>query len=491
MSRRLRRLAGALCGLMVGVASCVAHAEDIDIFLRLSTDGERPAERAACLGQLGQLGRKHPGAELLLLDDGVPTTDGPKATSPNKEQGTKFAIEKCALYNVIYALQPVLVSDPPRFNVGLMLFNESGAPQGGYPRQQFLPLTRANAALLKATIKDITIGGDKANNGPYSQALYEAYLMFSQKAPYQGTAGRSGIRRGLRRPLRRRAGFRLRHEPHHLRQQRLAQREQHRRRKGPRCRGRRHDAGHLSTGQHHQQRPEQLGRRVRALPARHGREHDGRHAVGDHARGGGRRRVERRAVSELHQGHGDPRRRAVPAQRRDISSLRQFLLAVFNSIEAANSVFASASLPVSVNAQGTYQNQVFVGMFRPDGSRRPRWIGNLKQYQIATIRITETLALTTASAIRRSTRRPASSTRRRRATGPKTARSGQTTRRGRQRARATHRTARSSRRAASRSGCGRRTLRARTRGASSPASAVPPARRLAPTPRPASTRRMR
>jgi type IV pilus assembly protein PilY1 len=36
-------------------------------------------------------------------------------------------------------------------------------------------------------------------------------------------------------------------------------------------------------------------------------------------------------------------------------------------------------LPVSVNAQGTYLNQVFIGMFRPDES--PRWYGNLKQYQ--------------------------------------------------------------------------------------------------------------
>ena len=70
-----------------------------------------------------------------------------------------------------------------------MLFNESGADQGGYPRQQFIPLTRANAALYKSLIKSITINGDKANNGPYAQALYEAYLMFAKKAPYHGTLG--------------------------------------------------------------------------------------------------------------------------------------------------------------------------------------------------------------------------------------------------------------------------------------------------------------
>lgn len=54
---------------------------------------------------------------------------------------------------------------------------------------------------------------------------------------------------------------------------------------------------------------------------------------------------------------------------------------ILNEVQAVNSVFSSASLPVSVNAQGTYLNQIFLGMFRPDASASPRWLGNLKQYQ--------------------------------------------------------------------------------------------------------------
>ncbi len=44
---------------------------------------------------------------------------------------------------------------------------------------------------------------------------------------------------------------------------------------------------------------------------------------------------------------------------------------IFSEIQAVNSVFASVSLPVSVNTEGTYLNQVYVGMFRPTrtGSR--------------------------------------------------------------------------------------------------------------------------
>ena len=53
-----------------------------------------------------------------------------------------------------------------------------------------------------------------------------------------------------------------------------------------------------------------------------------------------------------------------------------------SEIQAINSVFASVSLPVSVNHQGTYLNQVYVGMFRPDERASPRWMGNLKQYKL-------------------------------------------------------------------------------------------------------------
>lgn len=47
-----------------------------------------------------------------------------------------------------------------------------------------------------------------------------------------------------------------------------------------------------------------------------------------------------------------------------------------------NSAFASVSLPVSVNTQGTYLNQVYIGMFRPAENFLPRWAGNLKQYRL-------------------------------------------------------------------------------------------------------------
>lgn len=61
------------------------------------------------------------------------------------------------------------------------------------------------------------------------------------------------------------------------------------------------------------------------------------------------------------------------------------LNAIFSEIQSVNSVFASVSLPVSVNTQGTYLNQVYVGMFRPDQDSFPRWNGNLKQYKLGLV----------------------------------------------------------------------------------------------------------
>jgi type IV pilus assembly protein PilY1 len=57
--------------------------------------------------------------------------------------------------------------------------------------------------------------------------------------------------------------------------------------------------------------------------------------------------------------------------------------AAFDRILSANNVFTSAALPISVNTQGIYKNQVFIGMFRPDELMRPRWYGNIKQYKFA------------------------------------------------------------------------------------------------------------
>jgi type IV pilus assembly protein PilY1 len=64
-----------------------------------------------------------------------------------------------------------------------------------------------------------------------------------------------------------------------------------------------------------------------------------------------------------------------------VSALRQILI----EIQSVNSVFASASLPINATNRSQNENQVFIGMFRPDADANPRWYGNLKRYQIGLI----------------------------------------------------------------------------------------------------------
>lgn len=67
----------------------------------------------------------------------------------------------------------------------------------------------------------------------------------------------------------------------------------------------------------------------------------------------------------------------------DLKTLVDALIDALTKIASVNNVFASASLPVSVNAQGSFLNQIFMGVFRPDANSGQRWAGNLKQYQFA------------------------------------------------------------------------------------------------------------
>ena len=81
----------------------------------------------------------------------------------------------------------------------------------------------------------------------------------------------------------------------------------------------------------------------------------------------------------------------------DLQALIDALKETFLQIASVNSVFASASLPVSVNAQGTFLNQVFMGVFRPDGKLMQRWAGNMKQYQFTLDPTTGAMSLSDAN----------------------------------------------------------------------------------------------
>jgi len=82
------------------------------------------------------------------------------------------------------------------------------------------------------------------------------------------------------------------------------------------------------------------------------------------------------------------------------SQLEAALKTIFSEVQAVNSVFASTTLPVSVNVRGTNLNQVYIGVFRPDSDKNPRWLGNLKMYKLAVVSGTDTVFLADANGVR-------------------------------------------------------------------------------------------
>jgi type IV pilus assembly protein PilY1 len=80
-----------------------------------------------------------------------------------------------------------------------------------------------------------------------------------------------------------------------------------------------------------------------------------------------------------------------------LSAIQTALSQIFAEVQAVNSVFAATTLPVSINVRGTNLNQVYIGVFRPDATSSPRWLGNLKQYQLGVNTSTGALQLVDAS----------------------------------------------------------------------------------------------
>ncbi len=66
----------------------------------------------------------------------------------------------------------------------------------------------------------------------------------------------------------------------------------------------------------------------------------------------------------------------------DYSELVAAFQQIFADILAVNANFSAVTLPLSASERTQAQNKVFIASFTPDSKRGPRWLGNLKQYQL-------------------------------------------------------------------------------------------------------------
>ncbi len=379
---RIATLAAA-AALMVGGS---AFAEDIDIYAGGSGGGGLPNV-------------------LLILDSSANWSDNISGAANcyyknNKvlispltgpvEQGTKLGIEQCALYNLVDAL-PVSNSgdldDDAKFMVAIMLMNES-PKDGTYPRQHFIKLTSNNKAALKSKIASFDKNNDKANNADYGLAMYEAYLYFKGATRLNGGFGPSGKLDNL-----------------------AFNGNKYVSPSGGLCGG-----NHIiviGNGSPQNSSPENnVENLLRALPANSQGAPDTK-PIAVPLAGNDQKNwsdemsrymrfvdVSGKADAQGIISHAiavkkGPSDGGFPYLMNSIASqgggsffeatsadeLVAALGNIFDQIQAVNSVFSSASLPVSVNLQGSFENQIFLGMFRPDANVKPRWPGNMKQYK--------------------------------------------------------------------------------------------------------------
>ncbi|MEK9950636.1 MAG: PilC/PilY family type IV pilus protein [Curvibacter sp.] len=397
-----RLLRTGAIGLTLLAALGRGQAEDIDIYSGISSSTDKPNVLFIWDNSANWSSTVFGAPNCYYKDNGVTTTDGPRAG----DQGTKFAIEKCAIYNVIDAL-PVASDGSALFNVGIMLMNES-PNNGGYPRIAFTPLTNASKAIFKTFIRNLDIGGDKGSNADYGQAMYEAYLYYKGMSPLNGALG-------LKRDAAAFLGSGAYNSP-----------------AGASC-------AHnyiivIGNGSPQTSNPERnvsnlMAARIDAdFPDMSVTDRNALKAeivnaalgndqadwVDEMARfvaqtdistNDGSQGITTHAIAVL-KGNGSDG--TFPAlmkstatygggsyyQGSSVDAIVLALLDIFNQLQAVNSVFSSASLPVSVNARGTYLNQVYMGMFRPDDQARPRWRGNVKQYKFSYDPVTDSIGLT-------------------------------------------------------------------------------------------------
>ncbi|MES2538445.1 MAG: PilC/PilY family type IV pilus protein [Pseudomonadota bacterium] len=319
-----------------------------------------------------------------------------------------FTNEIAALKSVLTAL-PVNADGSAKFRVGFMLFTETGSGNsgndGGYLRAAVRDMTTANKAKYIALLDSFDKNNDKSNGGKLGNTMADAFRYFSNGVPYtgnnkvktdyagntSGTAASNAIYALAGNALASKAG-----SPYN----------------GPILPG---SCGknfiiYISNGAA-QDNSSDTSAATTVLTASGGKStpiplspSGSQDNVGDEWA----RFMKKSSlgvvtytvdVDKVTNGQG-PGWTALLKSMAGVSSGKYFdvssaagagaeilraMQSIFSEIQSVNSVFAAVSLPVSVNTQGTYRNQVYIGMFRPDANALPRWAGNLKQYKLGYI----------------------------------------------------------------------------------------------------------
>lgn len=384
---KLFGLVAAGCALALAAVTHVAQADDIDAYSNPPGAGGRPNVMFIFDNTANWSG---------TLNKGSACAD-PEANVLPADQGTKFGAEKCALYRLIKSMS---VTELSEFNLAFMFFNESPY-SSGYPRQAFITITtQTEKDALLAQIASWHINNDKGNNAATAEALYEAWLWFrgdrvhlgdktvSKNDPnafIDGTARTTYLSPGIgcakNHIIYLANGFPQDNNTKALELLKTINPSATRFRI-PAAEG----VGNSDEANWADEFAAFFNRGADLSGDFEGQQTIQVHAIAvTGAKSDGNFPNYIRWVAQMGGG--------LYQEARDADTIIGAVKDALNQIRASNSAFSSAALPASANTQGAYLNQVFIGMFRPDGNALQRWVGNLKQYQFKYDAVRNTLEL--------------------------------------------------------------------------------------------------
>src|SRR6266705_1580514 len=299
-----------------------------------------------------------------------------------------FANEKSAMVTVVKSVS----SD---FNMGLMLFNESGQPDnhGAYVRFGIRQMDSTNKPALMTVINNFDQLGDKGNNNEVSEMMYEAYAYWAgitanlgfglAKRDYKGStdnpagslqgnaftgAGINAYTSPITDPCQKNFQIYISNGPASEDTQALA------------------DAQTKLAGLVEKNPPDTISITPNGQQGNWMDEYARYMANGDCSpppNGLPGTQIVSTYVLEVDPGTSG-QGPAMTALLRSVA---------VNGKGKYFAVFAATSMPVSVNVRGTNVNQVYIGVFRPDPVKSPRWFGNLKLYNLTEDPSTKTVFL--------------------------------------------------------------------------------------------------
>jgi type IV pilus assembly protein PilY1 len=371
--------------LTLTTCHCTLRAEDVDLFVGNPADSNGLPN------------------VLFILDN---TADWTQA----------FDNEIAALSSTFAAL-PENEDGTPRFNIGLMLSAETGSSDsnvsGGYIRAAIRPMTAENKRRYAAMLAALDVGKDKGNGGVSSLTMAEAYRYFSSGVPYAGNnkakadyTGNTGA--DWSNSATTSASLAAMQDIYALPENALSTKGATRYNFSGASQCGKSYIIYISNGAPQDNNTviaqannmlAAAGGDVAQIPlsptgsqsnvtdewARFMRQSSlnvTTYAIDVDPSSSGQGPGWSRALFSMSEGVGGGRYIGVNSSTNAGQEIASAVSKVLSEIQAVNSVFASVSLPVSANTQGAYANQVYVGMFRPQAGTYPRWVGNLKQYQL-------------------------------------------------------------------------------------------------------------